>query len=647
MGTSIMQKCFSLAGIALLLSGATAFGQYAGEVEGYKEIYPNAHLVRLRQEVNLDISVNRGGIEITQKKLEEDLYLDDSAVHNSHRSVNYSTFFELEKIEASTVLFENNTRREIKVQDYREKDEMDNSFYDDTRSVNFIFPDLKKGARSKLSYSEKIKNPRFLSAFYFGDFSPVINNKLTITAGKDVVLHFKEFNTEGLDIKFSEKERWGKKIYTWELNNVKEYEYERDAPTYRKVLPHIIPVISSYKVNGEIVNVLNEVSDLYSWYYSLVKDLNKGKDDEDLVKLVGELTANKENELEKVRAIYYWAQQNIKYIDFEYALGGFVPREANTVFQKKYGDCKDNSSILQKMLLLAGIEGNLTWIGTRSIPYSYEEVPTPMVDNHMILAYVNKGKTYFLDATGRFIPLELPSSFIQGKEALIAAGDGNFRIEKVPVIPAKQNSLVEESVIKLSGDTIYGSSRAGISGYNKIGFYRSLEREISESKRREFYNARFQKGSNKFLITSLEETNLYDYDRIFSVEYEFTIENHAKKLGKDLYINLNLNRELSNYRTKEDRKNEVEYEYKKYFSYTNKLLIPEGYAVEYLPASEKFHNDLVKSEIRYTLEEGQIIYEHTIELDFLILDLEEQKEVNALIKKADKAYKEIVILKKL
>lgn len=641
-----MQKCFNLITFILVFSGTSIFGQHASEVDQYKEMYPNAHFVRLNQEVNLDISINRGGIEIIQEIQEEDLYLDDSALHNSHRSLNFSTFFEMEKIEASSVVFENNKRREIKVQNYREKDEMENSFYDDTRSVNFIFPDLRKGARSKLKYSQRIKNPRFLNAFYFGDFSPVINNKLTITASKDVVLHFKEFNTQGLDIKYTEKVRRGKKIYTWELKDVNEYEYERDAPTFKKVLPHIIPVISRYKVNGVTVNVLNEVSDLYSWYYSLVKNLNKEKDDEGLVKLVEKLTANKETELEKVRAIYYWTQKNIKYIAFEYALGGFVPREANTVFQKKYGDCKDNSSILQKMLLLAGIEGNLTWIGTRSIPYSYEEVPTPMVDNHMILAYVNDNKTYFLDATGRFIPLELPSSFIQGKEALIAAGDGSFRIEKVPVIPAKQNSIIEESTIDLSGDIISGRSRAKVSGYDKIDFFRNLERETSENRRREFYNARFQKGSNKFLITSLSETNLYDYDRDFVVDYDFTIGDYAKQLGNDLYINLNLNRGLMNYRVKEDRKNAVEYEYKKFYSYTNTLVLPEGYAVEYLPSNETFSNDHITSEISYSMKEGQIIYKHTIEQDFLLLELQDQKEVNDLIEKAEKAYKEIVILKK-
>ena len=101
-----------------------------------------------------------------------------------------------------------------------------------------------------------------------------------------------------------------------------------------------------------------------------------------------------------IKKIKIKTNENIKYIAFEYALGGFIPREANEVFQKKYGDCKDNSSILFKMLEIAGLQGNLTWIGTRKIPYTYEEVPTRAVDNHMILSYENKNNTYLLPLAG-------------------------------------------------------------------------------------------------------------------------------------------------------------------------------------------------------------------------------------------------------
>lgn len=632
--------------VFLSLCCISGYSQYAPDYNTFKKKYPNAHSIRLVQETRIEIKIENGKIDILQEDYEEDLFLDENAIDASKKALNFSSFFELQKIEASSFIFENKKYRETKVETFKEKDELDQSFYDDTKSLNFIYPNLKKGSKSSLKYSQKIKNPRFLSPFYFGDFQPILSNKITIVADKDIQFKFQEFNAEDLNISFKKEEKKGKVIYTWQLDAIDEFEYERNSPTFKKIIPHIIPIITSYKVDGKTINLLSNTSDLYNWYYSLVKDINQEENDAQLVTLVNLLIADKESDLEKVRAIYYWTQQNIKYIAFEYALGGFIPREANSIFKKKYGDCKDNSSILLKMLEIAGLKGNLTWIGTRSIPYSYDEVPTPIVDNHMILTYLEDDKAYYLDATGRFTSLEYPSSFIQGKEALISIDDSNYIIKTVPVVPAKKNAFVETTEIHIDGGKILGSSKVEISGYRKIDFLYALENELTESKVKELYNTSFRKGNNKFLIDSLEETNKYNYDKNLIVAYSFSIANVVKQLGKEMYVNLNLNKRVSNFKTKKDRKNAIEYNYKTYSSFTTTLHIPDGYILDYLPGNLKESNDYVSAEITYSLVGNQIIYTHSVEIDFLSLNLQQQKEVNALIKKVERAYKEIVVLKK-
>lgn len=629
-----------------LFFGLCLFAQDSQEFLKLRKAYPDAQILRLNNEAVVTLRLNKGSIDITQEILEENIYMDESATSGSKKSLNFSSFFELEKIDASTFIPQGNKYKELKVTNYKEKDELGNSFYDDTRSVNFIYPDLRKGGKTRLNYVEKIKNPRFLSPFYLGDFFPVVNNKFTIIADKDINFSFRQFNTEGLEIKFNESSKGNNKIYTWEVSDVKEYKNESNAPTYKKIIPHIIPIITSYKVNGRTIEVLEDIDDLFRWYNSLVSSINKEEANADLVKLVEDLTKTKKTELEKVKEIYYWTQQNIKYIAFEYALGGFIPREANAVFQKKYGDCKDNSSILLEMLEIAGIKGHLTWIGTRDIPYTYKQVPTPLVDNHMILAYKTGGETYYLDATGRYLSIDFPSSFIQGKEALIALEDGNFMVEKVPVVAAERNAVRDVTTLQLDGENLKGTSKAKISGYQKVDFFNYLEEIKSKDILKEFYNAQFEKGSNRFLIGEFSETNKYDYEKDLVVDYTFSIDNYAKKLGEEIFINLNLNRELSNFKTPEDRKNEVEYDYKILYHFTNTLKIPEGYQVDYLPEDQELKNKYLSSQITYTLKDNKITYNHIINVDFLILDLKEQKEVNSLIRQVEKAYKEIVVLKK-
>ena len=453
-------------------------------------------------------------------------------------------------------------------------------------------------------------------------------------------------NTDSIGLKFTKTESKKKVHYTWEVEDIDEYEYEENAPTYKRTLPHIIPIIRSYEVEGQEKKVLGGVADLYNWYYSLIKNVNEEAVDEELSALVAEITAGKSNDFEKVKAIYYWTQENIKYIAFEYALGGFVPRAANEVFRKKYGDCKDNSSILLRMLEIAGIDGNITWIGTRSIPYKYEDVPTPIVDNHMILAYVYQGSTYFLDATGRYATMELPTSFIQGKEALIAVGDKEYKIEKVPVIAASKNALKDTSVIALEGDIISGTSKTEISGYMKIDFYYALENKNTESKIKEFYNSNFEKGNNSFLIEKFTEQNKYSYDKDLVVDYQFKLSNHAKRIGDEIYLNMNLNKELLSFRSEEDRKSALEYDYKSSYDYETIFNIPQDYRIEFLPDDLNISNEYVSTSIQYRIKENQLLYKHTISLNFLELDLNAQKEVNEVIKKVAKDYKQVIVLKK-
>ena len=619
--------------------------QYSTAFLSYSKLYPEAARVRLQQENSITITIENDSLKINQEFFEEDLYLNEAATYNSKNTLNFSSFFELNKIEAATLSYVNNKYIAKKVEKFTKKDELNQSFYDDSKSLNFVYPNLKKGSKSTLKYSQKIKNPRFLTPFYFGDYFPVEKNKVTIIADKNIHLEFRKFNISDDDIQFSKQEKEGNIIYSWTLNKQPAYDFEANTPSYKTILPHIVPVITSYKIKGKKIKLLGKVSDLYNWYYSLVENVNTEAPNPEMVALVTKITADKKTDLEKVKAIYYWTQQNIKYIAFEYALGGFVPRESNDVFRKKYGDCKDNSSILYSMLEIAGVKGNLTWIGTRSIPYTYNEVPTPVVDNHMILSYENNEKTYYLDATGRYIKFGMPTSFIQGKEALVGYGK-DFKIKKVPIIAAKENAIIDVTTLKIENGKVIGSSKTVISGYPKIDVFHGLENENTLTKQKQFYNSMFGKGNNTFLINDFKETNKYNYDDDFIVDYNFKIKNYAKNLGDEIYINLNLNKDLSFYKTAKNREYAIEYDYKRYFKYTTKLEISKGYTLDYLPESIKVSNDLMTCKISYKVKGNEVIYTQEIELNFLVLSLEQQKEVNKEIKNIERNYKEIVVLKK-
>jgi hypothetical protein len=612
----------------LVLLPKNALAQYTKEFDLIKNKYPDSKIVRLLEDVKISVQFKDGELEVKQSFIEEDLYLDESAIYGSKRNIKFSSFFELESVEASSYEYKDGKYKTHKVEEFLEKDEMEDSFHDDSKSLNFIYPNLSTGSKTKLEYTEVVKNPRFLSPIYFGDFYPIKQKRVTLVADKDIQFRFQEFNTEDYKIDFTKEEKRGNIIYTWEILDVDKHKYENNVPSYSNVLPHIIPIITSYKSNNQNVNLLHDVSGLYEWYYSMVKNINLSEPDPNLVSLVNELTKDKTTDLEKARAIYYWTQKNIKYIAFEYALGGFIPREANDVYKKKYGDCKDNSSILYEMLKIAGLEGNLTWIGTRSISYSYNDVPTPIVDNHMILSIEIDGKTYFLDATGRYLPIEMPSSFIQGKEALISNGEAKYEIKDVPIVDAKSNTFKEVTTLRLEDTKLVGATKAEISGYYKIDFFNQLEDANTPAKIKEYYNYKMQKGNNKFLIDAVSETNKYDYDNDLIIDYTFNINDFAKILGDEIYINLNLRQDETDFKFEDDRENDIEVTYKSYYDYHTTLEIPVGYEVDYLPKDFSVSNEFMNSIITYETVDNTIVYKHQLEMNFLTLNPEQQKTVS-------------------
>ena len=158
--------------LLLLLLGCSAYSQYAPEFEKYKAKYNDANKVILNREVILNLDIKNEELEVIQDNIEENLFMTDGANMAARETLNFSYFVELSDIEAFSTVYNEYKPSEFEVENFVEKDNLDNSFYDDSKSLVFLYPNLKKGAKSYLKYSEKIKNPRFLGAFYFGDTFP-------------------------------------------------------------------------------------------------------------------------------------------------------------------------------------------------------------------------------------------------------------------------------------------------------------------------------------------------------------------------------------------------------------------------------------------------------------------------------------------
>src|SRR5690606_12166897 len=156
-----------------------------------------------------------------------------------------------------------------------------------------------------------------------------------------------------------------------------------------------------------------------------------------------------------------------------------------------YCDCKDMSNLLNEMLKYAGVESYTAWIGTRHNNYTYEKVPSPIVDNHMIAVAKLNGQYTFLDATGQFTLFPGFTAFIQGKQALLKIDKEHYKIIDVPVIPAGRNNTNGKMTISLKDQKLSGQADFSLTGYTKSPFNGYYKPTINKAELLRNYLARF------------------------------------------------------------------------------------------------------------------------------------------------------------
>jgi hypothetical protein len=622
------------------------------DVDSLRAQYKDESAVYSVLKESMTIKIVKEQTQVSSNHESEMWFLKDNAHSYADRSIYFSYFTGINNINAYTLVPGEKKGKYSK--EYVSQVEENNTisagiFYDSGKRKSFVYPNTKKDGAAHLEYTEVYNDPHFLGLFYFSTYVPIQHSEFSISFPSNVKVEYTLVNTEKYNIKFTTSEKKGITTYTWQTENIAAYEHYSNSPSLSYYVPHVVVRIAEVKhKNGTVESILPDVKGLYNWYYGMVQEVNQDENVE-LKSLVDSIVKDAPNSDEKARRIFNWVQSNVKYVAFEDGMGGFVPREAFMVCQKRYGDCKDMASIITEMLRYAGLKSHLTWIGSRDIPYAYDQVPTPLVDNHMISAYEREnGEIVFLDATGYYTPFGMPTSFIQGKEALISNGKGKFKVMAVPVIGKEKNLRSDSLILTLEGDALLGKGLIDSRGYDKIYFVNRLLNETPD-KRKEKTKAMLDKGNNKIDFKSVEFFGLDNRDSNLYIHYNFKLPDYVKVAGEQIFVNLNLEKDLrsANIDIKKRKGIPIDNDYKYEERESNTLLIPKGFEVNYLPGNTSFKNDLFGFNITYEKTADKVVMVKDFYINYLLLKEDKFLDFNAMIKEINKAYSEVVVLQKI
>ncbi|WP_215226650.1 DUF3857 domain-containing transglutaminase family protein [Echinicola shivajiensis] len=211
----------------------------------------------------------------------------------------------------------------------------------------------------------------------------------------------------------------------WELENLltlSEEKPDEDSLAMVKIAPKAFSM-EGYASNLETWNGLGE------WIYQL----NQEKDilSPEAKSKVNELTAGVETDLEKIKVLYRYMQENYRYVSIQLGLGGLMPMSASAVFEAKYGDCKALSMFMNAMLKASGIKANYTLVKAGSDEKDIDvDFPSNQF-NHVILQVPMEQDTVWLECTSNTLPAGFLGDFTMNRHVLVINEQGG-NIVKTP-----------------------------------------------------------------------------------------------------------------------------------------------------------------------------------------------------------------------
>jgi hypothetical protein len=638
----------SLCSIVLILLCGSIQSQVVEYVKTLEDKYPKENFITTLESKRYQIVMKNNKPKVYLESYSETIIMNDFLRGADEGEVSYSKLRSLNELEAWTMTPVKDDYKKVKVSKFETKKELDNAiFHDDQEVKKFVYPELKKGAKrcQKANYEFELAEI-FDYAILMNQY-PILEYNIEIEIDNEIALHFREYYLQNLKFDFKKTVEKNKTIYSWKFKDLPKYKAESGSCDFLYFAPHIRFLVDHYiGKNKDTIWVLHEPKDLYKFNYQFVANL-KECSAPDYKKTIDSLIKGIDEDEIKAKKIYQWVQKNIKYIAFESGFQGYIPREADDIFAKKYGDCKDMANIIHKSFKYAKLDSvYLTWIGTDKLPYKIEDFPHPGVFNHMIAVWKHKGKNYILDATNSYTKWGLPSSFVQTKQGFLAISPTEYEI--LPIAPLSNDVNTKRILVKakIAGDTLKGTASVHLTGYLKDYFIMRTD-HLKGNNRFQYLKNFLELGNNKFILGNYKEANIDEIDSPYRVNYDFAILNYVSKIKDEIFLNPYLEKYGTSDDLNDKRVSDIKADFHSLQSIDLEIEIPAGYEVKYKPKNEIIEYDELFFNSELTVEGDKINLHYEFIHDFIFLPKAKYKNLKDFQNKIVELLSETISFKKL
>jgi len=432
-----------------------------------------------------------------------------------------------------------------------------------------------------------------------------------------------------------------KSNYAWEFKNLKAIKLEEGAKAWR-VFPHIFFAQNSFQFYGI-------PGDFSSWnsYGKWQKQLNAD---------VCSLSAEREAEIRKmtdtiktdkakVKFLYNYMEQNMRYVSVQLGIGGLKPFAANFVDQKKYGDCKALSNYMSALLKAVGIPSCYAIINAEANrePADANFPFDPF--NHVILCVPLKGDTTWLECTNSNMPAGWLGSFTENRKALIVTEDGG-KLVNTPRSKMQDNQFNSEVHLVLDAD---GGAKATVkilsTGEYRMDYIGIASLKTDEQKETIMRMLNIKQPIAFDINPGIDKNGLKEVD--LTLEYDKFCDIMAG--DKQFYRPRVINLAAFTVPVEEHRKSDYYFDVPMQKSCVTTIDLPAGFAVETLPVSQSLKFTYGSYDIKYSYDpaKNQVVSTASFNIFNHVIPAAKYTEMQEYLDAVSKAQnKKLVIRKK-
>jgi hypothetical protein len=380
--------------------------------------------------------------------------------------------------------------------------------------------DIVHQVSNDITHKARMEN-NFFDRISINSYNSVYKNYYELTAPKSLKINVIYINKKDNLVKFNIEEKGDNKIYTCSFDYIPQVIYEPNMDDLDRYGYYIM------------FTTVDKWEDISKWYYSLVK--NHLEVDQAMKDTVASLTKNCKDNEEKIKKIFYWAAQKIRYlgVDKEKNRPGFEPHDVTYTFSTCGGVCRDKAAMIVAMLRIANIPSDPILISVGSQLNS--KAPVMWFNHAIAITYDKEGNPlHILDPTSE----TSKDYFPQYEEdcTYIIAREKGADLQLSPISkPERNNTKINIDLTVDKDNNTSGVMTISFSGLADT-WMRSQLMESSPIQRKESLQRRISKINPAAVLSDYTISDPDDKDKDIVMVAKFNIPYYIENDGKYLYI---------------------------------------------------------------------------------------------------------------